>query len=136
MRLADNRTLKWNDVVAEPKRRGRPATGPSPTAKTPTERVKALDAELIASGGRILGRVRLSADAAAALARLSQEYGSDRAAIEAALISQTKNERIQDQLRKDALLREQAQRDRRLRRRRCAQLLSAASDDCIPPPAK
>lgn len=76
-----------SEVVTEPRRRGRPATGPSPDAKTPTQRVKALDAELIASGGRVLGRVRLSADAARALAYLSEEYGSDRAAIEAALIA-------------------------------------------------
>lgn len=79
-----------NKVTPEPKRRGRPATGPSPDAKTPTQRVKALDAELIASGGRILGRVRLSADAAQALAYLSEKHGSDRAAIEAALIAQNK----------------------------------------------
>lgn len=80
-----------NAVITEPKRPGRPPTGPSPDAKTPTQRVKALDAELIASGGRVLGRVRLSADAARALSRLSPKHGSDRAAIEAALIAASKH---------------------------------------------
>ena len=79
-----------NRAITEPKRPGRPATGSSADAKTATQRVKALEAELIASGGRILGRVRLSADAAQALAHLSDKHGSDRAAIEAALIAQNK----------------------------------------------
>ncbi len=70
--------------VKEIKRRGRPLTG---EAKTPTERVKALDEALIALGGRVLSRTRLSPEATAALARLSGRYGSDRAAIEAALIA-------------------------------------------------
>jgi N-acyl-D-aspartate/D-glutamate deacylase len=63
--------------------RGRPVTG---KAKTPTERVKALDAALLASGGRILNRVRLSAEAVAALAALTDAHGSERAAIENSLI--------------------------------------------------
>lgn len=71
--------------MAEEKRsRGRPVTG---EAKTPTERVKAADAALVTSGGRILSRTRLSAEATVALAALSERYGSDRAAIEAALIA-------------------------------------------------
>ncbi|CAJ0807586.1 MULTISPECIES: hypothetical protein [Ralstonia] len=69
--------------MTEIKRRGRPATG---EARTPTQRVKDLDAALLASGGRILNRVRLSAEAAGALQELSERYGSDRAAIEAVLI--------------------------------------------------
>lgn len=63
--------------------RGRPVTG---QAKTPTQRASAFDAALLASGGRILSRVRLSADAAKALRALSEQLGSDRAAIEQALI--------------------------------------------------
>ncbi|AEA65983.1 hypothetical protein bgla_4p2180 (plasmid) [Burkholderia gladioli BSR3] len=64
--------------------RGRPATG---KAMTPTERVKAADAALVASGGRVMSRMRLSPAATAALAVLKKRYGSDRAAIEAALIA-------------------------------------------------
>jgi hypothetical protein len=63
---------------------GRPVMG---EAMTPTERVKADDATLVASGGRVISRTRLSPEATAALATLSERYGSDRAAIEAALIS-------------------------------------------------
>jgi hypothetical protein len=74
--------------MTEQKRgRGRPVTG---EAKTPTQRVKALDEALVASGGRILNRTRLSPEATAALAALSERYGSDRAAIEAALIDLNK----------------------------------------------
>jgi hypothetical protein len=69
---------------AEVKRRGRPSKGDE--AKTPTERAKDHDAALLASGGRILSRVRLSAEAAAALGRLSKYYKKDRAALEAALM--------------------------------------------------
>lgn len=70
--------------MTEAKRpRGRPSTG---EAKTPTQRVKALDEALVASGGRILNRTRLSPEATTALAALSGHFGSDRAAIEAALI--------------------------------------------------
>lgn len=78
-------TQKHN--LKELKRRGRPHTG---EAKTPTERVRALDEALIASGGRVLSRTRLSPEATAALAGLSDRYGSDRAAIEAALIALNK----------------------------------------------
>ncbi|WP_420213374.1 hypothetical protein ACN8ZM_39845 (plasmid) [Burkholderia aenigmatica] len=77
-------------MTAEAKRRGRPATGPSPGAKTATQRVSALDKALVASGGRILNRLRLSSDATQALERLSGEHGSDRAAIEAALLEMNK----------------------------------------------
>lgn len=64
--------------------RGRPVTG---KAMTPTERVKAADAALVASGGRVMSRMRLSPAATAALAALKKRYGTDRAAIEAALIA-------------------------------------------------
>lgn len=66
--------------------RGRPKTG---KARSNTQRVKDLDAELLASGGRILNRLRLSAAAAQALADLAARLGSDRAAIEAALLAAT-----------------------------------------------
>lgn len=69
-------------------RRGRPVTG---AAKTSTERGKAADEALLASGGRILSRVRLSPEAAAALVALSQLHHGDRAAIEQALIAAAKN---------------------------------------------
>lgn len=65
-------------------RRGRPVTG---QAKTSTERGKAADEALVRSGGRILSRVRLSPEAAAALTTLAAREGSDRAAIEKALIA-------------------------------------------------
>lgn len=71
---------------AKPKR-GRPVTG---NAKTPTERVQALDAALLASGGRLLNRLRLSAEAVEALAVLAKLDGSDRAAIENSLIERAK----------------------------------------------
>lgn len=64
--------------------RGRPATG---EAKTATQRVKEMDEALLESGGRILNRLRLSAEPARALAALSKRYGSDRAAIEEALVA-------------------------------------------------
>lgn len=67
--------------------RGRPVTG---NAKTTTERVKALDAALLASGGRVLNRVRISGEAVAALAVLSELHGSERAAIENSLIISAK----------------------------------------------
>ncbi|MFC3110874.1 hypothetical protein ACFQAT_28475 [Undibacterium arcticum] len=67
--------------------RGRPVTG---KAKSSTERGKELEAALLASGGRILSRVRLSPEAALALATLSERYGSDRGAIEQALIVASK----------------------------------------------
>lgn len=76
-------------VVAkkEAPRRGRPFTG---KAKTSTERGKELEATLRASGGRILSRVRLSPEAAKALEKLSPVHGSDRTAIEVALIDAAK----------------------------------------------
>ena len=67
----------------ERRQRGRPATG---EAKTPTQRARAFDDALLASGGRVLNRVRLSAEAAEALKALSEMYESERASIEAALI--------------------------------------------------
>lgn len=69
--------------VTEPKR---VPERPAKKAKTPTERVKNLDAALLASGGRILNRLRLSAEPASALQSLSERFGSDRAAIEKALM--------------------------------------------------
>lgn len=63
--------------------RGRPVTG---KAKSSTERGKDMEAALRAAGGRVLSRVRLSADSAVALDVLSEKFGSDRAAIEHALI--------------------------------------------------
>ena len=68
-------------------RKGRPVTG---QAKSSTERGKAADEALVASGGRILSRVRLSPEAAAALLALSERDGGDRAAIEQALIEAVK----------------------------------------------
>lgn len=68
--------------------RGRPVTG---TAKSSTERGKAADAALLHAGGRILNRVRLSPEAATALALLIERDGTDRAAIEQALIAAAKN---------------------------------------------
>lgn len=76
--------------MTEPKKhpaRGRPITG---KAKSSTERGKDLEAALLAVGGRILSRVRLSPEAANALATLSKLRGSDRAAIEQALIDAVK----------------------------------------------
>ncbi|ABX19836.1 hypothetical protein C6Q28_25180 [Burkholderia multivorans] len=74
--------------MTEAKRpRGRP---PTREAKTATQRVNALDEALKASGGRILNRTRLSPEATAALAALSGHFGTDRAAIEAALIDLSK----------------------------------------------
>ncbi len=69
-------------------RKGRPVTG---KAKSSTERGKAADEALIAAGGRILSRVRLSPEAAAALFALSEVEGGDRSAIEKALIETKKS---------------------------------------------
>jgi hypothetical protein len=69
--------------AAQKARRGRPVTG---QAKTSTERGKAADEALIRSGGLILSRVRLSAEAAAALSQLAKVEGSQREAIQRALI--------------------------------------------------
>ena len=74
-------------VKKDAPRRGRPATG---KAKTSTERGKVLEAALKASGGRILNRVRLGPEATAALAALSEQCGTERAAIEQALIDAVK----------------------------------------------
>lgn len=67
--------------------RGRPRIE---NAKTSTERGKALESALLAAGGRILSRVRLGPEAAAALAKLAERAGTDRAAIELALIDAAK----------------------------------------------
>lgn len=67
--------------------RGRPVTG---KAKTNTERVNATNAALKLAGGKIVSRLRLSADAAQALSKLSGQCGSDRAATETALIEHSK----------------------------------------------
>lgn len=66
--------------------RGRPATG---TAKTSTERGRAADEALLASGGRIV-RARLSPDAAAALDILAKRTGSQKDAFDQALIHAAK----------------------------------------------
>ena len=82
--------MRTDDILAETNKkaaRGRPATG---KAKTPTERVKALDAALLASGGRVLNRLRLSVEAVAALAVLAELDGSERAAVEISLIERAK----------------------------------------------
>lgn len=63
--------------------RGRPVTG---LAKSNTERVGELDKVLLESGGRIINRLRLSPEATTSLALLRENLGSDRAAIEAALL--------------------------------------------------
>jgi len=69
-------------------RRGRPVTG---QAKTSTERGKAADEALLRSGGLILNRVRLSPAAAAALGQLAEVEGSQREAIQKALIRAAEN---------------------------------------------
>ncbi len=79
--------MNGEEMSETKRRRGRPATG---KAKTSTQRVKELDEALEASGGRVLNRTRLSPEATAALSALSAHYGSDRAAIEAALIAHNK----------------------------------------------
>lgn len=79
-----NKSIK---TQKEARPRGRPATG---TAKSSTERGKDLETALRDAGGRILSRVRLSPEAAKALAALSELHGSDRAAIEGALIEAAK----------------------------------------------
>ncbi|MBK5052922.1 hypothetical protein IQ289_31555 [Burkholderia sp. R-70006] len=76
-------------MAEEKKPRGRPPTG---NAKTPTERAKSFDEALLESGGRILNRLRLGQEANKALDDLKREYGygSDRAAIETALVKHRK----------------------------------------------
>jgi len=70
--------------------RGRPVTG---TAKTSTERGKAADDALLAAGGRIV-RARLSPDAAAALDLLAERAGSQKEALDQALVHAAKTMRI------------------------------------------
>lgn len=71
-------------MVEARKPRGRPASG---QAKSASERSKERDAALIAAGGKIISRLRLGPEAAAALARLRASGApSDRAAIEQALL--------------------------------------------------
>lgn len=75
--------------MTEPKKaapRGRPSTG---TAKTSTARGKAADDALLAAGGRIV-RARLSPDAAAALDTLAERAGSQKEALDQALIHAAK----------------------------------------------
>lgn len=72
------------NLPKENKRRGRPPTG---QAKTASERSNTRDAELLAAGGRIINRLRLSPEAVTALSKL-REAGAptDRAAIEQVLV--------------------------------------------------
>lgn len=66
------------------KRSGRPVSG---KAKSASERSKERDHALVAAGGRIISRLRLGPEAAAALARLRESGApTDRAAIERALL--------------------------------------------------
>lgn len=65
-------------------RRGRPVTG---IAKTATERSQERDSALLTAGGRVINRVRLSPEAAAALARFVDGFPDERSAIEAALLA-------------------------------------------------
>lgn len=77
--------------MTEPKKaalRGRPPTG---TAKTSTERGKAADEALVAAGGMILNKLRLSPEAAAALGQLIEADGTARDAIQRALIERARN---------------------------------------------
>lgn len=62
--------------------RGRPPTG---KAKSSTARGKAADEALVAAGGRIV-RARLSPDAASALDMLAERAGSQKEALDWALI--------------------------------------------------
>ncbi|MFL9952416.1 hypothetical protein PQR65_03265 [Paraburkholderia nemoris] len=59
-------------------------------ASTATERARRFDNALLAAGGRVLNRVRLSAEANAALQALSEGHHSEREAIEYALIVASK----------------------------------------------
>jgi len=68
-------------------KRGRPFTG---TAMTANERVQAMENSLFADGGQRLGTVRINAEASAALATLTEHYGTKRSAIEESLIRQAK----------------------------------------------
>jgi len=68
-------------------RRGRK---PSGEAKTSTQRSKAADEALVAAGGRVM-RARLSPAAATALATIKASLGSDKDALDAALIFAAEN---------------------------------------------
>lgn len=59
--------------------------------RTTTDRVKAADDLLIRSGGRILNRLRLSAEAVAVLERLKPAAGTDRRVVEHVLMYATRN---------------------------------------------
>lgn len=69
---------------AQQSNKGRQKSG---IAKTTTQRVNAMDAALKASGGRILSRLRLSANASNALKTLSSTGQTERSIIESSLIS-------------------------------------------------
>jgi hypothetical protein len=59
-------------------------------AKSASERSKERDDALVAAGGRIISRLRLGPEAAAALAKLRESGApTDRAAIERALLGKT-----------------------------------------------
>lgn len=84
--IKDNTKTKRKLTMTEsetPQSRGRPPTG---EAKSSNERGKAMESALIASGGRVMSRVRISAEAASALAKLVRKHGTERAAIEYALM--------------------------------------------------
>lgn len=68
-------------------RRGRRPTG---EAKTSAQRSKAADEALVAAGGRVM-RARLSPAAATALATIKASMGSDKDAMDAALIFAANN---------------------------------------------
>lgn len=93
-KMAKTAASRSKAVVEEsPKaRRGRPSTG---TAKSSTDRGKAADEALLASGGLILNKVRFSPLAASALTKLVNEAGGERgaqrSAIENAVICAAEN---------------------------------------------
>lgn len=79
---------KKDVVEMAPKRgRGRPSKD---VKTTPTQRVAMTDKKLVDAGGRILNKVRLSPEAATKLESLKAIYGTDRAAIENALLALAK----------------------------------------------
>jgi hypothetical protein len=84
--MAKTKSAPETEKEIAPKRR-RTATG---KAKSSTERIASMEAALQASGGRVLGTLRLSAEAAAALEVLTERYGTVRMAIEQALIKAKK----------------------------------------------
>lgn len=86
MKKSDSSAIAQPPVAMpeKPQRRGRPPTG---QAKTASERSNMRDAELLAAGGRIFNRLRLSPEAVTALSKLRKAGApTDRAAIEQALI--------------------------------------------------